>query len=392
MSKKTIILSVVGALFSCLSAYGQIKVLTNKDLQKQSDEGRLVIVRKQDQAAQDMVRQIYQKVEQLREMAQQAQLRAQKLLDVAADLERLLQSEWAKREVKENIKILTAEALEVAQAARQMDKEALKEKAVVLRKKAEDLATELKGKALDVRIQSSKDKGSQEIEEKTMVIRAGDQEKTIVIQGGQKGDQKKIILGEVSAQQLQEKARAAWEKAEMEQQKRMLIAVEAGEKALMLKREHQEMAMHMDRLHAELAEVVAAAECAAGEGRHTEAAELHHRAAELKGQIEEHARNIERRHVELEIEQLHGLAHEEERAGHLEKAEAIRREAENLEQKLGHEVEIERQMNLERIIDREFGKIHDLISDLRGEVELLRKEVETLKKKIRGGVSAEIIR
>lgn len=377
MGKRALIMLIGCVLGVCQAGLAQVKVLTNKDLQKQADQKQVVIVERKQAAEEQKAQELKTKIEQLMEMAQKAQAQAQRFKAEAAELEKLLRGEFEKFEVKENVAILKAQVAKIAEAANRADIEGHKEKAMELRVIVEELASRAAGKAGEIKLQIIGKEGAGKDEQKTIVIRRGEGDK----EEKDVKDEKQI---EVFVKRFKDEAEAAREQDQLKQAGRFLIKVEEQDKNLQLEREHQEMAAHMDMLHAQHAEVMREAERAARAGRHEETADLHRHAEELEKQIEEHARHIERRHIELEVEKLHEQAHKEQMTGaeHLEKAEVIRHEAQELERRMVEEVEVEREMerNLERLIDREFGKIHEELGRLHKEIDRLRAEIEKIKR------------
>ena len=154
--------------------------------------------------------------------------------------------------------------------------------------------------------------------------------------------------------------------------------------AIRLEAHRLEMEARMKQLQAELEQSMARLHQAERLGRDEEIAELSRHIDELHRVIAQHEKEIDRQHIEMEIRELHRLAEKEQESGHIEKAEAVRREAGLLEEKFHQEFLTEETVGIEEMLRHEFEKMHDMINGIKGEMEFMRKEIEALKKKIRG--------
>jgi hypothetical protein len=103
----------------------------------------------------------------------------------------------------------------------------------------------------------------------------------------------------------------------------------------------------LDRMHAQLKELAAAAERAQREGKPDAAHELRQKAANLERQVHAAAQKAELEAMEREIHELRKLAEREKAEGRHDKAEAILKEAENLHRHLQERAEQVRRLAAE---------------------------------------------
>jgi len=432
MAKRVLIALMITVLVSGSITYAQVKVLVNNDLRVESQPQQVVVMR--EVVADQHARQVKEKIAELRAMAREARQQAQQYLAQAEELEQRLRREWESDEVQAQIEKLKVQVLELAAAAKQADKEGIVEKAQELRRRATALAGELKNRVIEFEVQRIReDQVRKEVEiEIRRVIE--DELKERRKEPDIEAIERKIRQGFMEAEELRQRGRieeaertrlqaekmaaelgAYLRRLEMKEQDELkkkeddpdrtregrqrervideLLALVQKEQdlgnmdraeAIRLEAHRLEMEARMKQLQAELEQSMARLHQAERLGRDEEIAELSRHIDELHRVIAQHEKEIDRQHIEMEIRELHRLAEKEQESGHIEKAEAVRREAGLLEEKFHQEFLTEETVGIEEMLRHEFEKMHDMINGIKGEMEFMRQEIEALKKKIRG--------
>jgi len=428
MGKIVLTALMITVLVSCEITYAQVKVLSGNELKSESGPQGVVIM-SEAEGKQQKMQEIRQKIAELRALAREAQVKAGQFLAQAEELEQRLRQELQSAEVQAQIERLKNQVMELTEAAKRADKQGITEESQKLRKRIEELAAELKQRILDVEINRADETGTGNVEEKRIEIRRirqGEQEYALkeqqllmeelhaMLAELEVGIERAVDSGQEEwAQELQQKAddiraqikmhahemgahRVRMEIEELhdlaEKQQELGHIEEAEElryKAQQIEMaiHEEEMNRHMEQLHVELDQAHQEMERATRAGHEEAVIELERHIEKLHGEIARHEMEMERRHVEIEIDQLHRLAEREHSLGNIDKAEMLRREAYAIEQRLHQEMEVEVEEELgglESVLRRELGKMHDMINDMRGEIENIRQEIEALKKKIRG--------
>ena len=213
--------------------------------------------------------------------------------------------------------------------------------------------------------------------------------------------EERVLLGEFSeARERIEKLCAMAREAE-EKARHLWAEAEELERTLNRRFGPRRIQEPMEKMHARLAELKEAAKHAERQGRHDEAAELHDKARKIAEEIDAHARGARKRQFqeaeeierarkrELEhremaehtdkmharLAELHEAAEHAKRQGRHDKAEALLREAEELEHHLRAADDRQRQRPPENQLAHELEKLRDEVHGLRREMEELREVV-----------------
>ncbi|MCP4709027.1 MAG: hypothetical protein GY869_10405 [Planctomycetes bacterium] len=399
MGKRVLLALMVTVLLSGGMTFGQVKVLSSNELVVESGSQRMILVREGTSGEPQQMKEIQRKIAELRAKAREAQERARAFMMQAEELERRLREELESANVQAQIAKLKAQVGELASAAKRADKQGIVEKAQELRMRAEDLAAELKHRVIEVEVkrvaeddrevdrrievrvrENERDRRLEELEGKLKELMAG------IDRATGRGERERVAELRREAEEVEQMIGAYVEKKDRGRVRVEVIGEEDFER-MGQERALAEQQLHMEELHAMLGELEVGIERAVDRGQEDWARELIQKADDIRGQIEMHAHEMEAHRVHIEIAELHGLAEREQELGHIEEAEAIRREAHAIEQRLHQEMEVEFEEEaggLENVLRREFGKVHEIIRNLHGEMEKMRQEIEMLKQKIRG--------
>jgi hypothetical protein len=294
---------------------------------------------RQKEAGDKKFHEAEKRIVQLREMARQAKERgemdkAEHLWAEAQELKGALNRELEHREKAKHMEEMHAELAELKEAIQHAKREGQHDKAAELHEKARIMAGEIKAHQRE----------------------AGD---------------KKLHEAEKRIVQLQEMARQAKQRGEMDKAEHLWAEAKELKGALKREMEHRETAGRMEKVHAQLAELKEAIEHAKREGQHDKADALRKKAEHLAEKIAMAAQQGRVR-IKNEIEKLHAMAAKAKEAGYHEKAEALLQKARNL----GRHVRDMAEGDKEKAHRQELQR---LIEELRNEVKGLRQEVERLK-------------
>ena len=177
-------------------------------------------------------------------------------------------------------------------------------------------------------------------------------------------------------ERLQNQAREAQAAGREDEARRLREEAEATEMKLKVQVETQNMVVKLEAMRDKAAELRRQSERAKGEGRYEESGELWKNAENIARESDAGARKIERFQIESQLKYVRMMAERAEKRGEFDRAEALVREARQLEQRLqspGPEQGTKmRNDDLPRQVD-----------ELRQEVKRLRGEMEELKRQVR---------
>jgi len=174
-------------------------------------------------------------------------------------------------------------------------------------------------------------------------------------------------------EQLQNQAREAQGAGREDEARRLREEAEDVEMKMQAEREIGNMAAHAEALHGKMMELRKQAQQAEREGRRDEAADRSQKAGDIERQVDDTKRKIERFKMESQLKHMHMMAERAEKRGDMEKAEALAREARELEQGLqGRGPEQGPKMGGD--------ELPRMVEELRQEVKRLRQEMEEMRK------------
>lgn len=233
------------------------------------------------------------------------------------------------------------ELMEIKEAVGRAEREGRHEQAADLRNRAEQLMNEMR----------SREKGPQKEEQPFREMRE-------------------------RIEQLQNQAREAQAAGREDEARRFREEAEDVEMKIQAEGEIRNMAAHAESLHGKMAELRKQAEQAKREGRREEAIDRSEKAGDIERQVGDTKRKIERFKMESQLKHVHMMAERAEKRGDVEKAEALAREARELEQRLqGRGPEQGPRMGGD--------ELPRMVEELRQEVKRLRQEMEELRRQTR---------
>jgi len=233
------------------------------------------------------------------------------------------------------------ELMEIKEAVGRAEREGRHEQAADLRNRAEQLMNEMR----------SREKGPQKEEQPFPEMRE-------------------------RIERLQNQLREAQAAGREDEARRLLDETEAVEMEMQSEREIRNMAAHAEALHGKMTELRKQAEQAKRDGRNDVARAQGEKAGDIKRQIGETKRKMERFKTESQLKHMHMMAERAEKRGDIEKAEALAREARELEQRL-------QSPKPEQGPEMGGDKLPRIVEELREEVKRLRQEMEELKRQVR---------
>lgn len=178
---------------------------------------------------------------------------------------------------------------------------------------------------------------------------------------------------------LRELSEQAEKKGKIDEAKQLWRESEEIEAALKREFANRKSQNKIEQMHREIKELLGAAERAERAGNGDKADNLRREAEELEMRIDEIARNKQLEEMENEIRNLRELAENEESKGHHDKAHAIAGEAEQLKR---HLLEIIKDREHEDHGEDEEINMKKELEGLRHEVNKLREIVEDLREKL----------
>jgi len=282
------------------------------------------------------IEQIKGRIEQLRVRAKEAEQEARWLRAEAAELERMLRRELGPGPGREPVGGVRAELRELQQGLDRAEREG----------RGGD-AEELRG-----RIRQVKDE-----------IGARERER-----GG-----KEFGEGREKVANLRRMAREAKGRGDMEESERLWADADKLEGALKGERGQRKEIAGVEDVRRKVAELKEAAMRAEREDRHDEAGRLREKAEMLVRDIEKGGRPPDIGDMQREIDRLHAMSREAKEAGEQEKAEALFREAEKINERLKGTVEGKKDRPAAPGLEREVGMLREEIGRLRRDVEELKR-------------------
>jgi len=427
MWKKTLILTIVCVFALALVSIAGDRMPAKEDLQEMFDRNLDVFIDRGEQNAlqreqnalqkfleirahSEKLQELKGRIEKLRSMAREAEEKAKHFRAEAEELERTLKREMEHRDKAKHIDEMHAQLAELKEAevgklhevekrivqlqemARQAKQRGEMDKAELLWAEAKELEQALKremehrDKAKHIKEMHAKLAGLKEAIEHAK--REGQHDKADelrkkaerianeIMAHQREAQEKKLHEAEKRVVHLQEMASQAKQRGEMDKAERLWAEAKELKGALKREIEHREKAKHMEEMHAELVELKEAAEHAKREGWHDKADALRKKAEQLAGKIAMTAQQG-KGHIKKNIEQLHAMAKKAKEAGYHEKAEALLQKAKNLGRHLRDVAEGDKEKAHKKDLER-------LVEELRNEVKGLRQEVEKLKQSRQG--------
>lgn len=229
------------------------------------------------------------------------------------------------------------ELAEIKEAIGRAEREGQHEKAADLRKRAEQVMSEMRSR-----------------------------------QWGPQKDEQEFKEMKERIEQLQDQARDAEAGGRGDDARRLHEEAENIEVKMQTERGIRERAAKIEAMHDKAAALRQQAEQSKRDGRPEEAKAQWQNADEVERQIGEVKRDIDRFKMESELKQIHRMAEQAEKRGEMEKADALAHKARELEQRL-------RGPGPEQGPEMRGDDMPRMVDELRQEVKRLRQEVEELK-------------
>lgn len=287
--------------------------------------------------------------EQLRMRAREAQELADRLRRKAEELEQMaprgpMPEKGSRRMIGVGlgpVDPMQRELIEIKEAIGRAELEGRREQAQDLRRRAEQLANEMRSR--------EPKPGMKELESRELRERI---------------------------ERLQGQAREAAAAGREQEARRLREEAEAVEVKVKIQVEARSMAAKLEAMRGKAAELREQSKRAKGEGRYEEAGELWEKAENIERECNAGTQKIERFKVESQLKYVRMLADRAEKRGELDKAEDLARQARELEQLLDSP-------KLKADPEKGGDELPRLVEELRREVKRLRGEMEELKKQVR---------
>lgn len=278
---------------------------------------------------------------QLRERAREAQELADRLRREAEEIDQMVRQRPMPGMGPGPVDPMQRELMEIKEAIGRAEREGGPEQAADLRKRAEQLRNEMR----------SRERGPQQEEQpfpemKEQIERLRNQAR------------------EVEAAGREDEARRLREEAEDIQMK------------MQTELEIRNMTSHLEAVRGKEAELRQQSQRAKSEGRYEEAKDLWEKAGDVERQSGDAKGKIERFKVESQLKHVRMMAERAEKQGNMEKAEALSREARELEQRLQGPM-------LKPGPEKGGDELPRVVDELRQEVKRLRQEMEELRNQVR---------
>jgi len=368
MWKKTLIPTIVCVFALALVSIAEDRMPAKDDLQERFDRTRDVLIDRREQKALQKFQEIRERIEKLRSMAREAEEKSKRFRAEAEELEQVLKREFEQPTMAGRMEKMHAELAELLEAIEHAKREGQHDKAAELYERARRMTDEIKAHQRE----------------------AGE---------------KKFHEAEKRVVQLQEMARQAKERGELD--KSELLWAEAKELKQAMKRgfEQPAKARRMEKMHAQLAELKEAAEHAKRQGQHDKAAELRKKAEKIADEIRAHVKEAEARKLdeaEERIGRLLDMVREAKERGELDKAERLWAEAEGLKRALKREFEHPETAGYMQKMHAQLAELkeaaehakrqgqHDKADALRKKAELLAEKIAMTAQQGKGRIKKDI--